>query len=300
MSHLKMTPSIGAIANYKARRYVERLFLIPGFPKAVEALDSIITHLKNIERAGRQTREFASKAHSNNAQNFDSGYGYDSEFQEVVTANYYRQQIENGLVDTKIESGEVYRKSLDIISSILQKGEIKKLLNFGVSYGYIDNILADKFPDIHFTGIDRSRFTKFYNEQFFDLPNLSFMAGDIFDCLNNDWQDSLLLHIRTLTCLPQDFVERLYKRAAASGMRYIVGVEQCGISWQTGKPYEFSMEEQPSVVFRNYMFIHNYPAILQSAGYTLEHAELLKTNHPDPNYRLIMFAAKLDLDNISQ
>jgi len=291
LEHLHVEPEKGALLNYKFRRAIaSALRNIPYSLKLVSALKKIATHLNNIYIADSLTQQFSKRKRGGNAGDFTSGYGYESSFQELEAAEHYRSQIQQGNLDNqKTESGKVYAAAINSVNEIIKHdSSVKTVTNFGVCYAYLDSILAQKNPHIDFVGIDRSSITKFFNEQFFSLPNLSFLSGDIFDNLTGQ----ILIHTRILVCLTTDFAERLYKQSHLQGIKYIVGVEQCGLSWETGKHYPFSIDEQESVVFRGFMFIHNYPGILKKCGYELIKSEIIKTNHPDPNFRLISFVAK--------
>lgn len=229
------------------------------------------------------------------ALNFDSGYGYDDELQELNVAKYYRQQLLLGDKLEQSESLELYDYAIKEISDfIVRNKQIKRVINFGVSFGYIDSVLAKKFPDIAFVGIDRSILTKSFNEENFgDISNLSFKAQDIFEFLKTeDFNNSLLIHIRTLTVLPEKFVADLYRSASNAGINFIAGFEQCGVSRQTNAPFNFSDAYKESVVYRTIMLIHNYPELLKRFGYNIIGSELLKTRHKDEDYRILAFKAK--------
>ena len=114
--------------------------------------------------------------------------------------------------------------------------------------------------------MDRGLFTKLYNENLFnEIKNLEFKSVDIFDFLKNEKNagNSVFFHMRTMPYLPPSFVSKLYKAVFAAGYKYIVGVEQVGISRVTYQDFDFSEELRPSVIFRDEMFIHNYPGLLK-------------------------------------
>jgi hypothetical protein len=163
-----------------------------------------------------------------------------------------------------------------------------------VSYGNVDAELSNRYPNVRFIGIDRSKLTKTFNEiQFASIHNLEFVAGDIFEYLsNNSFQNGIFFTSRTMMIFPKTFVEKLYGAVTRAGFKYIVGLEPVGISRQTGKPYVFSDADQPSVVYTNKMFIHNYPAILQKSGYSVLETGLIKTNNGHKDFRIIKFIGR--------
>jgi hypothetical protein len=76
--------------------------------------------------------------------------GYDANSNdEVMVAIGYANEIEGGFKD-KSYSSVLYDSQVKLLSDILGTGKHDKLVNFGVSYGYVDDILAGRFPDVHF------------------------------------------------------------------------------------------------------------------------------------------------------
>jgi len=231
-----------------------------------------------------------------NPLNFDSGYGYKDELQELSIGQYYRKQLLQNDVHEKSESLELYDHVIAEVSKLLTSNpSIKKVINFGVSYAHVDSELAKIFPNVSFVGIDRSQLTKEFNQEFFgDIKNLSFETGDIFKYLDStEQQDSVLLHMRTCVVLPKYFLEDLYRKSRDVGVKFIIGFEQIGLSRQTNAPYSFSEKDQDSVVFRIFMQIHNYPGILKKLGYEIKRTKLLKTRHQDDDFRILSFTATL-------
>lgn len=301
LDDLTMKVSLSGQCNYQLRQVIAHVLNdVPGTRPLLRILEKVVTKLENIDNAFRKTRIFSGRMNSGTgpaeaALSFDTGFGYTSEFTELGSADHYRQQLEQGDWDNqKTESHDLYAAVIPLLERYINAGAIKEALNFGVSYGYVDSQVARRCTDTRFVGIDRSPLTKAYNERYFEQANLEFVAANVFDYLaSRAWADALCFHIRTLVCLPEAFVAEFYAKCAKAGFKYIVGAEQCGLSWQTGKPYVFSYNSQPSVVFRDFMFIHNYPGLLKNAGYQMREARLLKTKHPNPNFRLLMFAAEL-------
>jgi hypothetical protein len=229
----------------------------------------------------------------NNPLSFISGFGYSSEQTELQTAKYYKNQIEERSTASATESFDLYDHVVDVLSNLLTNDySIEVVSNFGVSYAYVDSVLAKKFINRQFVGIDRSKLTQEFNQDIFkELPNLTFQALDIFEYLTNQSKCGVLVHIRTCTLLPKDFISSLYLAAYRSNVKYIVGFEQVGWSRETDHAYQFSDDDQDTVVFRGFMNIHNYPGILKAAGFRIERIEMLKTAHPDEDYRIISFVA---------
>ena len=292
----KVTPSMRS--NYLLRRTVGKILsLIPKSQKILSVFSGIFRSLENVLRTEQQTRQYIKILESNNPKTleFDSGYGYETEIRELDTAIKYYKELNGQNVNTlRSESGVLYKHVLKILDDLVAKDkEIRKLLDFGVCYGHIVSEVAKRFPHISSYGIDRSGLTKVFNEFLFqDLNNLHIESGDVFDLFKDtDFQKGIFFHSRTLVLLPPSFLDKLYQSVHEAGFKYILGAEQFGISWQTGKPFRLSEEKTDSVVYRNHMFLHNYPEILLRANYRIQYGKILKTNHPDPNLRIFVFLA---------
>jgi hypothetical protein len=175
---------------------------------------------------------------------------------------------------------------------IIEQGNIKNVFNFGIGFAFIDKQLALKFPNVNFFGIERSMAAKFYNESDGIPSNLKIFAGDVISHLeNNVYENGLFIHIRTALLLPNSFIDNLYSRLENSGFVGLYAVEQLGLSRNTGKAYDFSLQEKKSELFRRHMFIHNYPGILKKYKFEISSFDLLRTNHPHFDYRMLVINA---------
>jgi hypothetical protein len=293
-------PKMWYMHYYFMRGLARFIYLFPWVGKLFNFLGSHLIFIANLGKR-EKVQEFLiaqlSNASQNKPQEFGSGFGYDDFMKEVFTAYKYHMQISKvGFDKLKSESHVLYQKIIDFTSDIIKKDEnIKDFLNFGVSYGYIDNVLAQKYRHVNFYGLDRSVYTKFYNEENIPkVPNLHFVASDVFQFMRQgSFNNGIFFHARTMCLMPKEFIKSLYDEANKAGFRYIVGFEFCGISRQTNRPYIFSDADKPSVLFRDFMLIHNYPGLLKSSGFKLENMELLKTNHRDKDLRVLCFVAKI-------
>jgi len=224
----------------------------------------------------------------------DTGYTGETELRSLFS---YRNQMDNELMFTNSESKELYKKQAQVMSDLVNSADnVKSVFNFGVSLGHIDSLLAKEFQQVQFVGFDRSPFTKAINEvEYGEIKNLKFGFGDLFEHLEeNSYENGVFLHSRTAILLNRPIVEMVYDKAYEAGFEYIAGFEQLGLSRVTFKPYTFSLEETESVPFRSYMFMHNYPALLQKSGYRVERFEIFETGHPHPDFRIAAFIGHRD------
>lgn len=225
----------------------------------------------------------------------DADYSTDSKFGdlaitgELQTWASYRAGALSGNFGG--ESPILYEHVISKSAVLLKSHGLRTFFNLGVSYPYVDNELAQKFPNTKFIGIERTEVVPLLNNHFFaDQKNMVSVSGNLFDFLKKDaLPESLFFHARTMTLLSRTFVERAYAAAADAGCTFIFGNEQIGVSRESGQPFRFSFNEKPSEIYRKRMFIHNYPAILKTAGYKVVYIEAVETGHPDPDYRILSF-----------
>src|SRR3989338_8544982 len=111
------------------------------------------------------------------AQKFGSSYGYIDEVSELEVAYEYWEQLHRkDCPNTPSESWALYQHAIQKVSELLSSDKtIKRVFNFGVSFAYVDHALAVKHPDVQFLGIDRSKYTKLFNEDnFSSAKNMTF------------------------------------------------------------------------------------------------------------------------------
>ena len=71
-----------------------------------------------------------------------------------------------------------------------------------------------------------------------------------------------------------------------------VKFEPSGVGGQSGDYYRFSLGVKDSLVFRGPMLLHNYPNLLERAGYKLVGARLYAPPHVHKDFRSVMFAGR--------
>ena len=228
-----------------------------------------------------------------------SEYGYTRPFGDLHAALNYATEIhEPGFSENSLgESYLLYQKQIESLREALSHGKIKRVFNFGICYAHVDAILAQEFPEIQFSGIDLSPHNKAFNDcEFGHIPNLEIITGDVFsNWQSDDFNGALLFHSRTLVLLPKIFIKKLYSAAKTAGFEWIMGFEQNGLSEETLSPFTFDLTDRPSVYWRDGMYLHNYLAIAEEAGFKVKTAENFKTNHTSPDYRVLTFLARAAL-----
>jgi len=292
--------SIHLSKGWFIRFYIFRVcgFILSYIPYSRQALSFSLRILNKLNRATHSEYAYRinqKKAIGNisNPVDFDSGYGYENADEERRVGLMYKAEIISGNHMNR-ESPALYDHAISVLNDLVGKYGVRQVVNFGVSYAYIDSVLAKKYSDVNFVGIDRSKAIKQLNEEEFRFKNLSFIAGDVMDWINaqKDLSDTLFYSMRTCVLLPQDFIEKLYKKLADRNCYLIVGFEPFGLSCSTNSFYEQAECKKESVLFRDTMYLHNYLGILNSNGYEMKRLEYIKTAHVDKDYRIQSFIAQ--------
>lgn len=308
--HLRIGPKPGFVltnrgwesrARFRARKLISGSPLLckslQAFAKLATRSSAVIDYLTSLaaeEKSNRAHRDLLDRDAAG-ANEPGSGYGSADAIAEFTTTlNYARIFDADPALDATgtLSTARCVEETFASVASA--DPSISRCLNFGVSYGHVDAILASRFPHIEFVGLDRSPLTKVFNE--LSLPpssNLKFVADDVFRTLaERRWTHGVFLHCRTLVQLPISFIERLYDCVFASGFEYILGFEPVDLSRSTHSNFEFSDEHKPSQLFRDNLFLHNYPGLAVGARFSIQRIDLLKTSHPHEDYRVLYFVAQ--------
>lgn len=214
---------------------------------------------------------------------------------DIIIWHKYREETE-GNANCEVK----YRNSFcanEVLNIIKEDNLVKNVINFGSAFGWLENKVAEQASHVHVWGIDRRDVTANLNKNHFkEKPNLHFEAwNDIFDFISSSpaMENSVFIHINTGTYFLPKFLEKLYAVLKEKGCRHIVLFEPSGISRQTGRYFEYSLEERQSVVFRGGMLLNNYPNILSKCGYDIARGGVLSVPHPHPDWRSLHLTANV-------
>ena len=272
--------------------------LVPIYTKVLSILKILMEFDNDKKQHFKSLKELSDmNKNSLNIDSSDFGYTGDVFSRELDFIHKYAVQTKNfNSLNNKSESKALYERVISDLSSILNEGKIRNVFNFGIGYAFIDKQLAIKFPNINFIGIERSPAAKFYNDHDGIPKNLKILEGDVISHLeNNKYDHGLFIHIRTAVLLPKTFIQNLYSKLENSGFVELYAVEQLGLSRNSGTNFEFSLVDKKSELYRRHMFIHNYPGILNKFKFNIKIFELLQTNHPHFDYRMLIIDARRDL-----
>lgn len=159
--------------------------------------------------------------------------------------------------------------------------DVTRFLNFGAFCARVDADLAGLFPNIDFVGVDLGARTKELNEKAFRRGNLRFHDEFIHDFLDRTPigpAPTMLFHARTTTLFYPRFVERFYRKCADKGIRYLAMWENNTLSYATARFHDFGSVPNGAVAYRDVMFIHDYQALLERAGYQVLRVERSPSN----------------------
>jgi len=125
----------------------------------------------------------------------------DSPEEETTVARMYKGHIVRGSTTPgKLTEAET------VLADLLGNSPARRVVDFGVSYAYVDSLLAAKSPDVQFIGIDRSKAVCDLNSADFTLPNMTFLASDI-----DAWIDAQTdLSDSSFTCERLSYCSRIF------------------------------------------------------------------------------------------
>lgn len=225
-------------------------------------------------------------------ENIYNSYGYteDEELSRFFkNASLMEKKNNSGLFIDRITYSIIQTERLINLNK-----DIKKIISIGCSYAYYESNIAQKYNFIDVECFDRSEKVALHNKKEFPFDNIKFYHGDILKFLakqNNKL--SIFNHMWTMTYLPKDQVEEIYFNLSKKNIKYIVLVEPVGESQEKDQMFKFNLNDIPSVNYRNNIFIHNYPGILNKYNYALESCELSKIPNNENDFLLKIISKKM-------
>jgi len=267
--------------------------MIPAYPRLIGLLAKVGFPLpKRFIRAAFSEHAFRQNIRRSDrgrvaASKIGSGWGYATLNEDLKVAEFYKEEFETRDFSAR-ETPFLVDRVIEEVSALLSEGYYKQVVNFGVCYGYLDSVLAHRFPDILFVGIDRAPAVKELNEKSFaEYPNMDFVAGDVLEWIRDqtDLSSTLLLSVRTLVLLPKDFVQALFQSLYAKSCTGILVFEPYGLSREINDLPLWGGDGK-TVLFRDSMHLHDYGAISQEFDYACVKHEFLATGHVDQDYAI--------------
>ncbi len=198
------------------------------------------------------------------------------------------------------KSSEIYYRASKILGSIneilLKDKEVKSVFNFGSTYGWLENEIAEFNPDCKVFGFDRRKVTKDLNDSVFKKENLEFVFDmDIHDYVNKNQdklKDSIFIHSNIGVYFLPKFLDKLYALLFEYGVKYIVIWEPSGISRVTNNYYQYSTKEQNPEIFRSVMVLNNYPNLLFKNNFECIKGKIERPPHGHSDFRSLHLISK--------
>ena len=257
--------------------------------KIFNRISSVILSINNdrLRRESLETSDASKHGYTNLLPHTYGGLEFTLRYSSEISSPGFSE-------NTTTASYKLYQEQLKTMRNLINQKRPKKVFNFGICYAYVDNELANEFPEIDFIGIDLSPHNKAVNDvDFSSTKNLTILSGDVFPHFSEiDYSDSIFFHSRTLLLLPREFIQKLYKSVYDANFDCIVGFEQNGLSEEISAPYAFDTFDKPSVYWRDRMYIHNYPYLAKAAGYEIQDIDLFFTPHTSPDFQILRFVAQ--------
>ena len=164
------------------------------------------------------------------------------------------------------------RLYVDSVEDLLgERPELRHVVNLGSFCGYFDHVLAESHPELSVIGFDRDEAVIDLNRHHFAAPNLDYQSEDLDTVLKEAVAAgaTVLTHVRTCTLMFPAGIAALYEQCREAGVKFIIGIESTGYSWQIDGFPDPSDLDRPPVVPLGIMIDHDYPRLLRDAGYLM-------------------------------
>ena len=185
-------------------------------------------------------------------------------------------------------------QAVPLVAAILHRDRaIRSVMDIGVRYAYVDALLAGKFPDVEFIGVDFMPNLRELNADF-PQPNLRFVTGYALELLEQDRlrADVTVMIDTALTINNREL--RRYFRLLAERTRYVVIDDPLhrspggGVEDPLGLPLERSLPVYTPPVKVTTLpgplcYRHNYKAMLEEAGFEVVHYRVFPLGHYELN-----------------
>lgn len=191
---------------------------------------------------------------------------------------------------------------LPLVEQIISKDpSIKTIVNIGISYAHIDGLLAQKYPQIQFTGVDFASNLQEYNKDFVQ-PNLNFRSGYAMEMLERqDLEADVFLLSNVAYEIKNAELRKYFRTFIKNGGKYVAITEPIyplpGGAFVN--PLDVPLIESKAVYshqgIRNSKHgplgqVHNFKLMLEEAGYSVIYYRCFK---PDfTNLRVVTVIAK--------
>lgn len=233
-----------------------------------------------------------------------SGYidHYDDQAELAVWKRYKATYLSKSSETSEVVFRAKYVRNV-VLDMLAKNPRIKTVVNIGCSYGWLESEIARSTSTVKVYGIDRSEEAMEQNRGEFSIDNLEFIAGDFHSVVQRRpeiLRNAIVCHVNFGVYFLPKFLLSIYQAAFEGGAESIVLFEPSGISRQMHRHYTYSLAMKDSWVFRGPMLLNNYPALLDTSGFSIVYADQLKPPHPNSDFRSVCFVATRKAYQVSE
>lgn len=278
----------------RLRIWLGRL-LVQGFPSVGDALRRAIAtadyfrELESYDRVQETGTDRLSQARIDSLSSHD--------FSTEVLEGWHRTFTGNPESNIQWYVVPLVKKVLD------EDASVRSVLNIGVKIAYFDAELAKAYPDRSFHGVDFMRRLAEFNQRYWQ-PNLGFTSGYALALLEKGEIGADLTFFSSTAVIIRNHELRKYLSLLRRRSRYVVLNEPLYTfpkSDEIVDPATVPLEQSfliatpdvppgyapPTAENRSLCFVHNYPAMLEEAGFEVQHYEIVLKDAVLPLARLI-------------
>lgn len=205
----------------------------------------------------------------------------DQQLSELHKQFWSNQSSEEYYASTQTRFAKVFvphfSHYLDQLEPLLQKAEVETVCEIGVGDGQLLQLLSQRWPDKRCVGIDLSTDQIEKNKENFAGESLEFYAGDAGDWIAEQAGSGVLFvtGLGVLEYFTRDALDRLLANISAGSRNVLFFTEPVDDAAQMGTGFE------SFPAGREHSFSHDYPALLERAGWRLSVSE----HQPVSGYR---------------
>jgi hypothetical protein len=173
---------------------------------------------------------------------------------------------------------------------------IAVVVDFSSYYGWLGHEIARRCPHIRVMSTSRHEAVAALNRAEFPLPNLDFLAvPDMAAFIRSSperFANSIFIHTDTaMRLLMPNALRAIYLELFRAGTAYVIAHEQTGFSRYSLRQFQFSYQPRASMWHRDGLLLHNFPEMLESAGFTVIQASAHRVPGVAPDWRSAVFTA---------
>jgi hypothetical protein len=205
--------------------------------------------------------------------------------EDRLTDTHYRQRLLSFQITDEVmkypDKASSYQQAALLCMPLLERGDVKSVVNVGTRVDIACSYLAQKFPQIHFTSIDFLANLAEVNSQLPQSPNWSFASGYALDLFENQLVKADLVLFSYTCAVIRNKELHQYFAALSKFANYIVLNEQW---WPVYKMSSLLKVITPEMIDPDRSLLggtisvyhHNYPKILERNGFEVMSSQIVE------------------------